>query len=46
LIDYDEVAELASSFRPKMIIAGASSYPRLIDYTRLSQIAKLKFLYR
>ncbi len=40
LIDYDEVAELASSFKPKMIIAGASSYSRLIDYKRMSQIAK------
>jgi glycine hydroxymethyltransferase len=40
LIDYDQVAELASSFRPKMIIAGASSYPRLIDYPRMSQIAQ------
>ena len=40
LIDYDEVVELASSFKPKMIIAGASSYPRLIDYARMSQIAE------
>jgi glycine hydroxymethyltransferase len=40
LIDYDEVAELASNFKPKMIIAGASSYPRLIDYPRMSQIAR------
>jgi glycine hydroxymethyltransferase len=40
LIDYDEVAELASSFKPKMIIAGASSYPRQMDYWRMSQIAQ------
>jgi len=40
LIDYDEVAELASCHRPKMIIAGASSYPRLIDYERMSRIAR------
>jgi len=39
-IDYDEVAELASRFKPKMIIAGASSYPRLIDYRRMSKIAQ------
>ncbi len=30
-IDYDEVGELAQSFQPRMIVAGASSYPRLID---------------
>jgi glycine hydroxymethyltransferase len=40
LIDYDEVAELAAHHKPKMIIAGASSYPRLIDFERLSQIAQ------
>jgi glycine hydroxymethyltransferase len=40
LIDYDEVAELAAGLKPKMIVAGASSYPRLIDYPRMSQIAK------
>ena len=40
LIDYDEVMELAASFKPRMIIAGASSYPRLIDYRRMSKIAK------
>ena len=40
LIDYDEVASLAEKHRPKMIVAGASSYPRLIDYERMSEIAK------
>ena len=40
LIDYDEVRALAESFKPKMIIAGASSYPRLIDYARMAEIAQ------
>lgn len=40
LIDYDALAEQAKEIRPKMIVAGASSYPRLIDYERMSQIAK------
>jgi glycine hydroxymethyltransferase len=39
-IDYDEVREAAETFRPRMIIAGASSYPRLIDYKKMSDIAK------
>jgi len=34
------LAEQAKEIRPKMIVAGASSYPRLIDYERMSQIAK------
>ncbi len=40
LIDYDNIRDLARSFKPKMIVAGASSYPRLIDYERISRIAK------
>lgn len=40
LIDYDEVNTLAKKHRPKMIIAGASSYPRIIDFKILSEIAK------
>lgn len=40
LINYDEVAELAMKHRPKMIVAGASAYPRIIDFARLGQIAK------
>lgn len=40
LIDYDHVRELAMQHRPKMIIAGASAYPRVIDFERFSQIAK------
>ena len=39
-IDYDEVENLAKSFKPRMIVAGASSYPRLIDYVKLAEIAR------
>ena len=39
-IDYDEVREVAEVFKPHMIIAGASSYPRLIDYKKMSDISK------
>lgn len=39
-IDYDEVARLAEEHRPKMIVAGASAYPRTIDFERFSEIAK------
>ena len=39
-IDYDELENLASDFRPRMIVAGASSYPRLIDYERVADIAQ------
>jgi glycine hydroxymethyltransferase len=38
-IDYDAVENLANQFKPRMIVAGASSYPRLIDYVRLAEIA-------
>ncbi len=38
-IDYDAVEHLAKQFKPRMIVAGASSYPRLIDYVRLAEIA-------
>ena len=38
-IDYDEVARLAQFNRPKMIIAGASAYPRGIDWKRFREIA-------
>jgi glycine hydroxymethyltransferase len=38
-IDYDEVAKLAREHRPKLIIAGASAYPRVIDYARFRKIA-------
>ena len=40
LIDYGEVRALAEEHRPKMIVAGASSYPRLIDYETMAAIAK------
>jgi glycine hydroxymethyltransferase len=40
LIDYDELAEVAKREQPKMITAGASAYPRIIDFKRMSEIAK------
>lgn len=39
LIDYDEVERLAQEHKPKLIIAGASAYPRVIDFARFRQIA-------
>ena len=38
-IDYDEVERLADEHKPKMIIAGGSAYPRIIDFARFRQIA-------
>jgi len=38
-IDYEEVAQLAEEHKPKMIIAGASAYSRVIDFARFRQIA-------
>src|SRR5439155_15311862 len=38
-IDYDEVEKLARQHRPRLIIAGASAYPRTIDFARFRQIA-------
>ncbi|MGH7927049.1 MAG: serine hydroxymethyltransferase, partial [Candidatus Binatia bacterium] len=38
-IDYDEVQRLAKEHRPKLIIAGASAYPRIIDYAKFRAIA-------
>ena len=40
LINYDEVAELARKHHPKMIVAGASAYPRIIDFARMGEIAR------
>ena len=40
LIDYDEVERLANKHKPKLIIAGGSSYPRIIDFDKFQQIAK------
>ena len=39
-IDFNQVRSLARSFRPKLIIAGASSYPRIIDFRPFKQIAE------
>ncbi|HYN94253.1 MAG TPA: serine hydroxymethyltransferase [Pilimelia sp.] len=39
LIDYDEVRELALAHRPKMIICGATAYPRLIDFAAFREVA-------
>ncbi|MBQ6387248.1 MAG: serine hydroxymethyltransferase [Ruminococcus sp.] len=38
-IDYDKVLEMAKECKPKMIVAGASAYPRIIDFPRLREIA-------
>lgn len=40
LIDYHQVAELAKKYRPKLIWAGATAYPRLIDWKRFAEIAE------
>lgn len=39
LIDYDEVRKAAFKHRPKLIVAGASAYPRIIDFEKLAAIA-------
>ncbi len=39
MIDYDEVADLAQRFKPRMILAGASAYPRAIDFKKFREIA-------
>ena len=39
-IDYDEMERLAHEHKPKMIIAGASAYPRIIDFERFAKVAK------
>jgi len=39
LIDFDEVAALAQEHKPKLIIAGGSAYPRIIDFARFREIA-------
>ena len=38
-IDYDEVARLAKEHSPKLIVAGASAYPREIDFAKMAEIA-------
>ncbi|WP_200796616.1 serine hydroxymethyltransferase [Sporobacter termitidis] len=40
VIDYDQLRDLAKKHRPRMIIAGASAYPRIIDFKTFSEIAK------
>ena len=40
VINYDEVERIALECKPKLIVAGASAYPRTIDFERFSQIAK------
>lgn len=39
-IDYDELEKIAKEVNPKLIVAGASAYPRTIDFERMSAIAK------
>jgi glycine hydroxymethyltransferase len=40
-LDYDEIERLAREHQPKLIVAGASAYPRVIDFERFRQIADL-----
>src|ERR1700723_2330229 len=40
LIDYDEIDRLAREHQPKMIVAGASAYSRVIDFARIAKIAQ------
>jgi glycine hydroxymethyltransferase len=40
VINYDELASLAREHRPKLIVVGASAYPRTIDFERISKVAK------
>jgi len=39
-IDYDELQKLAEQHRPKLLICGASAYPRIIDFKRIGEIAR------
>jgi glycine hydroxymethyltransferase len=40
LLDYDEIARLAEEHKPRMIVCGASAYPRVLDYQRIAEIAR------
>ncbi len=39
-IDYDKLASLAREHKPKLILAGASAYPRIIDFNRIAEVAR------
>jgi len=39
-IDYDELQRLAEQHKPKLLVCGASAYPRIIDFKRISEIAQ------
>ena len=39
LLDYDEIARMADEYKPKLILAGASAYPRIIDFKKFREIA-------
>ena len=43
LIDYDKLEEHATLFRPKLILCGASAYPRDFDYAKFRQVNVNKF---
>ncbi|MBQ3198758.1 MAG: serine hydroxymethyltransferase [Firmicutes bacterium] len=40
MVDYDHVREIAKAEKPKLLVAGASAYPRIIDFAALADIAK------
>jgi glycine hydroxymethyltransferase len=40
MIDYDQVRDIARETKPKLIVAGASAYPRIIDFEKFSEIAR------
>ncbi len=40
VIDYEELSKLANQHKPRLIVAGASAYPRIIDFPRIAKIAK------
>jgi Glycine/serine hydroxymethyltransferase len=40
ILDYDELERLAQENRPKVIVVGASAYPRIIDFERISKVAQ------
>lgn len=40
IIDYDEVLKIAKQTRPRLLVAGASAYPRVFDFSRLGEIAR------